>query len=151
MHKFSSTLRSTAQQVAQLRFHIQEPGCPGYDFHYHLPERIEYVVGRVSSQCGFDVVQIQLQDLRVSRLHCRIFFHSQGCWMIEDLRSTNGTYIRHPDAPLEAWQEILCVTALPLEIDIRVGGTFLAMRPITQGPPVRHPRNYWPLHSRQAA
>lgn len=152
MRQFLTSLQKKLPPIPLLRFHIQEPGCNGYDFHYHFKDRAEYVIGRVANQCGLNVVQIQLQDKLVSRNHCRIFLHPQGFWMIEDLGSVNGTYIRLPETSGEHWQRIHFATPLPMAIDIRVGITLLAMRPIIQGPnPTSHTRKLWRHPSKQAA
>ncbi|MBF0180731.1 MAG: FHA domain-containing protein [Magnetococcales bacterium] len=137
MYAFLNTWRKSLKSVPQLRFYIQEPGCNGYDFHYHQTERPEFVLGRTANQCGERVVRIQLQDPRVSRNHCRIFLHPRGYWMIEDLGSTNGTYIQLPDAELDLWQQVQYATPLPDEIDIRIGATLLAMRPLESHTPAR--------------
>ena len=37
---------------------------------------------------------LQFLDNRVSRQHCKIRKHFLGHWVLEDLKSTNGTFIR---------------------------------------------------------
>ena len=78
---------------APLVFHIQEPDQAGYHFHYHRETWPEYVIGRVARGRGFDDVQVQLRDPRVSRRHCRVYWHVMYGWMIEDLGSANGTTV----------------------------------------------------------
>ena len=46
----------------------------------------ETTLGRAPG-CG-----VQIDDVRVSKLHARLFFHD-GAWYLEDLGSTNGTQL----------------------------------------------------------
>ncbi len=152
MNKFFGTFKKNMPSISQLRFHIQEPGCNSYDFHYHLTECSEYVIGRVANQYGADVVQIQLLDMQVSRNHCRIFLNPKNIWMIEDLGSANGTYIRLPEGREDGWQKIHYATPIPSTIDLRVGTSMLTIRPMHQD---LHPNmkllNFWQRLSKRAA
>ncbi|MBF0126057.1 MAG: FHA domain-containing protein [Magnetococcales bacterium] len=151
MKGFLNTLRKNLNAIPQLRFHILEPGCNGYDFHHHREERTEFVVGRVADLFGAHMVQIQLQDKRVSRNHCRIYYHPQGFWMIEDLGSTNGTFIHLPAATNDTWQTIRFATPVPAIIDIRVGTTLMAMRPLEGAKHIPSTPKSWNPFARQAA
>ncbi|MBF0341013.1 MAG: FHA domain-containing protein [Magnetococcales bacterium] len=129
MNRFPDSSLASALQVPQLLFHIQEPECNGYDFHYHQPARPVYVIGRDGLAPDPDGVRIGLQDDQVSRNHCRIFLDPAGSWMIEDLGSTNGTLLRGEPEPA-GWQPVVTATPLPSNCDIRVGETLLTLTPL---------------------
>ncbi len=112
---------------APLVFHIQEPGQTGYHFHYHRKNRPEYVVGRVPRGCGYDKVQIQLRDPRVSRRHCRIFWHVMNGWMIEDLNSANGTTVTLAGILPAHPQQVIRPFPIALGATIRVGRSLLTV------------------------
>ncbi|MBF0189800.1 MAG: FHA domain-containing protein [Magnetococcales bacterium] len=153
MNRLSGRSRhSGTATIPQILFHIQEPDCSGYDFHYHLQERPEYLIGRAGLDHPLppNCVRIALQDSRVSRNHCRIFLHSKGFWMIEDLGSTNGTHLHPPEAHHTPWLKVVMAMPLPDRSLIRVGQTLLAVRPLTTDPLVR-PRWTWKRLLRQAA
>ena len=63
----------------------------------------EYVIGR-SSRCN-----ICLEDASISRQHARVF-HQQGNYFLEDLKSSNGTYLNgertDPSIPLREGDKI---------------------------------------------
>lgn len=79
---------------------------------YPLSENLE--VGRA------EACQIRLDDAYVSSFHARIFSRD-GSWYVEDLGSTNGTWLNHRritgPAELRAWDRL------------RVGKTTLELRP----------------------
>jgi two-component system, cell cycle response regulator len=52
-----------------------------------FPLGVENLIGR-----GFDA-QIRIDDVSLSRSHARIICHSRGRFVLEDLSSTNGTFI----------------------------------------------------------
>ena len=60
-----------------------------------------------------------IDDDYASNHHARVYPHEQN-WVVEDLGSTNGTYLRRTriDAP----------TVLPLGVPIRIGKTVLELR-----------------------
>jgi len=68
----------------------------------HVPLKKEVIIGRAESSGGWkpDVDLAPLggkSDAGVSRKHARIIW--QAGWMIEDLNSTNGTYLRGQRLP----------------------------------------------------
>jgi len=60
-------------------------GTPA-DLGVHLLVRGEVIVGR-------DFGQLKLRDGRVSRRHVRVWEETDGRYMVEDMRSTNGTLL----------------------------------------------------------
>ncbi|MBF0214687.1 MAG: FHA domain-containing protein [Magnetococcales bacterium] len=143
----SKTPPRSLSDARQILFHIQEPGCNGYDFHYHLQEQTEYVIGRVGSDpVAHSGIRIDLQDHLVSRNHCRLFPHAKGFWMIEDLGSTNGTFLKAPDA----WIQVTEITPIPAKIVIRVGQTLLAVTPLDEKAQ-SHARWTWKRLAQQVA
>ncbi|MBF0614197.1 MAG: FHA domain-containing protein [Magnetococcales bacterium] len=136
-------------RLPQLVFHIQEPDCNGYDFHYHQKDPREFLIGRFGPAWSeTNGVRIALQDSRVSLDHCRIFPHPQGHWMIEDLGSTNGTFIHAAHEDLNSWQQVTTPLRLPDRVFIRMGLTLLSLRPVTIAP---GPRRTWKTLTREAA
>lgn len=113
----------------QLLFHIQEPECNGYDFHYHVQEHAEFLIGRAAIHLHpFQGIRILLQDQGVSLQHARIFPHAKGFWMIEDLGSSNGTFLRPPEPRHATWHRLEEPAPLPESTAIRVGQTLLTVR-----------------------
>ncbi len=75
----------------------------------------ELTVGRASG------CQIALEDDKsVSQLHARVF-RRDGRLFVEDLGSTNGTYLDHT--------KVTGPTPVPLGVPIRIGRTTLELRP----------------------
>jgi pSer/pThr/pTyr-binding forkhead associated (FHA) protein len=72
------------------------------------------VIGR-GSDC-----QIRLDDDYSSTRHARLFL-SEGQWWVEDLGSTNGTYLDKT--------KVGAPTPVPLGVPIRIGRTSLELRP----------------------
>jgi pSer/pThr/pTyr-binding forkhead associated (FHA) protein len=109
-------------------FHIQEQGHNGYDFFYHRADPREYLIGRSVGDVGFDSVQVQLQNQSISRIHCRIFWHPYSGWLVEDMGSTNGTWIQVDGGKSQPFKRV----KEPVPIDpysvIRVGNTELSVR-----------------------
>lgn len=135
--------------VPQLLFHIQEPDCNGYDFHYHLKNTREFLIGRSDpAPLSCSGLRIALQDCRVSRDHCRIFLQAKGGWMIEDLNSTNGTFFQPmQELPVE-WQQVITPVLLPERAFIRIGLTLLSIRPF---PAASITRQTWQTLTREVA
>ena len=112
---------------APLVFHIQEPNQTGYHFHYHRNTWPEYVVGRVPHGCGYEEVQIQLRDPRVSRRHCRIYWQVQHGWMIEDLNSANGTMVTFAGILPVRPHKVIRPIPISLGASIRLGQSLLTV------------------------
>ena len=62
---------------------------------------------------------ITLTDDYVSTRHARLV-HQDGAWMLEDLGSTNGTYLDR--------QRVTSLTPVPIGAPIRIGKTVLELR-----------------------
>ncbi len=62
---------------------------------------------------------IVLSDDYASGRHAR-FVQSEGTWFVEDLGSTNGTYVERT--------KVLAATPVPLGVPVRVGRTVLELR-----------------------
>jgi pSer/pThr/pTyr-binding forkhead associated (FHA) protein len=60
-----------------------------------------------------------IDDDYASNHHARIYPHEQN-WVVEDLGSTNGTYLRR--------NRVAAPTVLPLGVPIRIGKTVLELR-----------------------
>jgi len=61
---------------------------PGPDIGRRIPlVNTQYIVGR-DSEAGFVVSRSS-----VSRQHARLFVDDDGNWWVEDLNSTNGTFV----------------------------------------------------------
>ncbi|MEO5345197.1 MAG: FHA domain-containing protein [Magnetococcus sp. YQC-9] len=142
----------STRHFPQLVFHIQEPECNGYDFHYHLQEQAEYLIGRAALRLHpFDGIRILLQDPEVSLQHARIFLHDKGFWMIEDLESAKGTFLRPSGLPREMWQNLAHPSPLVESTDIRVGRTLLTVRYLDAEGRL-HPRTFrQPAHQQVTA
>jgi DNA-binding NtrC family response regulator len=66
-------------------------GAPPHALALHFPGGVVALQGTLS--VGADATnQVVLEDRYVSRFHCRLHAHG-GRWLLEDLRSTNGTYL----------------------------------------------------------
>ncbi len=61
---------------------------------------------------------IHIHDTLISRVHCRLFFKN-GSWYIEDLNSTNGTWI--------VGQKVVDKVVLPLKTSVRIGKTIFEL------------------------
>lgn len=87
-----------------------------------IPLTEETIVGRQDDDASAVEGQLNLPDSRVSRRHARIFFQ-RGHYYLEDLHSTNGTYLNafrlQPMAPC----------ALREGSNVQVGGIYLRFRP----------------------
>jgi two-component system, cell cycle response regulator len=67
---------------------------PGPDMGKRFPlDRPEFVLGR-GTDCD-----IQVDRDSVSRRHARVYQHSEGAWIVQDLGSTNGSYVN--DQPIQ--------------------------------------------------
>ena len=73
------------------------------------------IVGR-SEECD-----IQLDDTKVSRKHARVARREDGAWYVEDLGSTNGTYLDRA--------KVTTAVRVPLGTPVRVGKTVIELRP----------------------
>lgn len=125
---FSNRGNVATQKFSGCTFHIQEPGFPKHDFHVAQKLRKEFVVGRLTSQSTFDTVQIQLRDPYVSRIHCRFFWVSYHGWMLEDLGSSNGTWIVQENSRTsaeQAWRRVHKPVRLVAGSSIMMGGCTL--------------------------
>jgi pSer/pThr/pTyr-binding forkhead associated (FHA) protein len=109
-------------------FHIQEQGMNGYDFFYHRDDPQEYYIGRVVGDVGFNIIQVQLQDKAASRNHCRIFRHPRSGWLVEDLNSTNGTWIQEDGVTSQPFKRITGPTPVDPYTTLRIGQTELTLR-----------------------
>ncbi len=69
------------RSVPQLKI-VEPPGLRGRTF----PLSEELTLGRAAG------CQVPLEDSYASQVHARIF-HRDGTWYVEDLGSTNGTYL----------------------------------------------------------
>jgi HD-GYP domain-containing protein (c-di-GMP phosphodiesterase class II) len=87
-----------------------------------IPLAEETTIGRQDDDASIVEGQLNLPDSRVSRRHARIFFQ-RGHYYLEDLHSTNGTYLNafrlQPMAPC----------ALREGSNVQVGGIYLRFRP----------------------
>ncbi|MBF0628696.1 MAG: FHA domain-containing protein [Magnetococcales bacterium] len=138
----------TSRPLQQLLFHIQEPECNGYDFHYHLGEPSAFVIGRGAGWEPSDAqgIRIDLKDARVSRQHCRIFADPKEGWMIEDLGSTNGTFVAPLRHAAEELLRVSCTVHLPARAIIQVGYTLLAVRPLPNTKTMARKEDVWGRH-----
>ena len=76
------------------------------------------LMGQVNIGRG-DACQVQLPDTYVSTFHARIF-DRDGAWFVEDLGSTNGTYLNQ--------RRLSAPTELQAGDRVRVGKTTLELR-----------------------
>ncbi len=76
-----ATTRRRAQRASELLL-VAPTALAGRKFMLSA----ETTLGRAPG-CG-----VQIDDVRVSKLHARLFFHD-GAWYLEDLGSTNGTQL----------------------------------------------------------
>lgn len=76
----------------------------------HLPHPIQHILTQEHEvQIGRSpACQITINDIRLSRVHCRLFFDPvRTCYCVEDLKSVNGTYLNHsgqrirPNKPIQ--------------------------------------------------
>ena len=109
-------------------FNIQEKGLNNYDFFYHKDDPKEYRIGRASKKAGFDDVNVHLRDKTVSRNHCRIFNHPSAGWLVEDLGSTNGTWIKRDAGSLEPFKRVTKATSINPYSELRLGDTAMKLR-----------------------
>jgi hypothetical protein len=91
------------------------------DFAREIPlTGIKVLVGRLSRSRGvypeIDVSEI-IEDPAVSSRHCMLMRAGDGSWTVNDLGSTNGTYLGDATDPLQPGIE----TPLPLDTPIYVG------------------------------
>ena len=122
-------------------FHIQEPHHPSHDYRASQRHRKEYIVGRLTQQSTFETTQIQLRDQYVSRVHCRLFWVSCYGWMVEDLNSSNGTWVRQVgDTSEEAWKRVHKPVRLGSDSEIKIGCSQLNVNMV----PVHKPAAWTP-------
>ncbi|HVL33613.1 MAG TPA: FHA domain-containing protein [Actinomycetota bacterium] len=73
----------------------------------------ELTIGRT------DACQVKLDDTYVSNLHARLFM-KDGTWFVEDLGSTNGTYMNRV--------KVTSPTPIGVGDEVRVGKTIIEVR-----------------------
>ncbi len=104
-----------------LVFHVAKEGRGEYDFFYHQGNQSEYMVGRAVESVSYDTIQVQLHDKAASRQHCRIFCNPASEWLVEDLGSSNGTWIRKDTEDTGDFQRVTTPTQINAETIIRIG------------------------------
>ena len=82
------------------------------DEHFRLRRSRVATIGKAPDN------SVSLADPRISRHHCRIIWTDQG-WMIEDLKSTNGTYVngRKTDKQLLSGGDRIKVGSYELQLE----------------------------------
>ncbi|MBI4728369.1 MAG: FHA domain-containing protein [Acidobacteria bacterium] len=88
---------------------VREPDQPAKPF----PLRAEVVIGREDS------CQVVLQDTYCSQMHARLFAR-EGAWFVEDLGSTNGTYLNR--------MKVTGPSPIADGDEVRVGKTLIEVR-----------------------
>jgi pSer/pThr/pTyr-binding forkhead associated (FHA) protein len=93
---------------------VDPPDAKGQAFPLGRDGQVDVTVGRAAG-CGLALTQ----DTFVSQLHARIF-RADGTWQIEDLGSTNGTFLNrrkvsapqalHPGDRIQVGRTVLEVT-----------------------------------------
>lgn len=78
----------------------------------------QFTMGRSSE------ADIHIQDTLISRIHCKISFEN-GTWCLEDLNSTNGTWI--------VGQKVTGKVLLPLKTSVRMGKTIFELHDMYTG------------------
>jgi signal transduction histidine kinase len=68
----------------------------------------EFTMGRSSES------DVHINDTLISRVHCKVIYEN-GLWHIEDLNSTNGTWV--------VGQKVVGKVPLPLKTSVRIGKT----------------------------
>ncbi|MBF0370175.1 MAG: FHA domain-containing protein [Magnetococcales bacterium] len=121
-------INARKQAPSGLALHIQEPNSEGYDFYYRTPDSSEYFLGRSTAECSFQQLQIQLHDPHVSRLHCRFFRLPHGLWMVEDLNSSNGTFLGRQEKGFIPAGRVRRPMPIRPGVTIFVGKTILTVR-----------------------
>jgi pSer/pThr/pTyr-binding forkhead associated (FHA) protein len=109
-------------------FHIEEEGMNGYDFFYHRKDPKEYLIGRALDEVGFDSIQVQLHDETVSTTHCRLFYHPHSGWLVEDLSSENGTWIKPNGEDSQPFKRVDEPTPIDPYSILQVGNTAITLR-----------------------
>lgn len=104
-----------------LVFHVAKEGRGEYDFFYHQSNLSEYMVGRAVESVSYDTIQIQLHDKTASRNHCRIFCSPSAEWLVEDLGSSNGTWIRQDFADSDGFKRVTAPTPIDESTILRIG------------------------------
>ncbi|MEO5377301.1 MAG: FHA domain-containing protein [Magnetococcus sp. DMHC-6] len=115
-------------QPDPLAIHIKEPNVPGYDFSYNTYKKSEYLIGRATNPISLKLLQIPLQNLYVSRKHCRIYRNEVGVWMIEDLNSENGTILGHLQKHFIPFHKVNRPTPLEPGMAIQIGQVILTVQ-----------------------
>jgi pSer/pThr/pTyr-binding forkhead associated (FHA) protein len=86
-----------------------------------LSDDDRFVIGRDSTRC--DEYEAVVDDVRASRAHAAIFA-KDGVAFIEDLASSNGTYVND--------ERIAAPTALSDDDEVRIGRTTFVFRRTTR-------------------
>lgn len=98
--------RGTPRSVA-----VAEPEQPLKTF----PLSEELVIGREEGQCGV----VLKKDTYVSQVHARLYA-KDGTWFVEDLGSTNGTYLNRV--------KVTAPSPITVGDEVRVGKTRIEVR-----------------------
>lgn len=96
--------RGTPRSIA-----VHEPDQPART----LPLADEVVLGRT------DACTVALEDTYVSQLHAR-FYAKDGTWLVEDLGSTNGTYLNRI--------KVTAPSPIAVGDEVRIGKTTIEVR-----------------------
>lgn len=90
----------------------------------------EYIIGKEGTQ------RFPIKNSRVSRQHARLTITDDGKWILEDLNSTNGTYILNDNNELVQIKrlEISEFTKIVLADQTAMGYTFFAHHVIEEDP-----------------
>lgn len=88
---------ATGRQQKETKISLKPTGC---DQHIHPPNQAELIVGRASKNTTPDVDLAPYQGFKagVSRRHSRLL-HQDDRWFVEDLASTNGTFVNGVKIP----------------------------------------------------
>jgi len=101
--KASAAIENEAPALLQPQMPVPTPlqlyfatvGRESESYEFHAPD--ELVIGRNAGQAGFNLPE----DARLSGRHCRVFWQN-GNLYVEDLGSTNGTYLNG----VPVWQPV---------------------------------------------
>lgn len=99
------------RRVAPRVVSVQEPEQPPKTF----PLTTELVIGREEGTCGV----VLHKDTYVSQVHARLY-SKDGTWFVEDLGSTNGTYLNRV--------KVTAPSPIAVGDEVRVGKTTIEVR-----------------------
>ncbi len=107
---------------------VKEKGHRVYELSCNHDQHEGYVVGRVGSIGRAEDIQVPLRDRTVSRRHCRIYNHPYAGWVVEDLGSSNGTWIVSMEKGRRRLQRVTRPTPVNVASLLHVGETDLRLR-----------------------